>query len=67
MKLSLFNLAIAAAGASASLEVHLSHLNGTKIRASVTNPGVKAYNVLLRGSIFDPNPVRKLDVENDSG
>lgn len=67
MRFPLLNLALAAAGASASLEVRLFHLDGTKIRASVTNSGVKAYNVLLRGSIFDPDPVRKLDVENDSG
>jgi hypothetical protein len=62
MKLSLSSLAIAAATASATLQVHLSHLNGTTIRASVTNIDTKGYNLLSQGSILDPGAVRKLEV-----
>lgn len=62
MKLLLSTLAIAVATASATLQVKLSHIDGTKIRASITNIDSKSYNLLSQGSIFDSSPVRKLEV-----
>jgi hypothetical protein len=62
MKLLLSSLAIAVATASANLQVQLSHLNGTTIRASITNADTKGYNLLSQGNILDPGPVRKLEV-----
>jgi len=62
MRLLLSSLALAAGAASATLQVQLSHLSGTTIRASVTNADTKGYNLLSQGSILDPGPVRKLEV-----
>jgi hypothetical protein len=62
MRLLLSSLAIAVATASATLQVQLSHLNGTTIRASITNVDTKSYNLLSQGNILDPGPVRKLEV-----
>jgi hypothetical protein len=58
-------LAISATAAFASLEVRLAHLDGTTIRASITNTDTRGYNLLSRGSIFDAGPVRKLHVKNE--
>jgi hypothetical protein len=62
MKLLLPSLALAVATASATLQVQLSHLNGTSIKASITNTDNQGYNLLSQGSILDPGPVRKLEV-----
>lgn len=62
MKLLLSSLVVAVTTASAALQVQLLHLDGTKIRASITNAGIKGYNLLSQGSILDPGPVRKLQV-----
>jgi hypothetical protein len=62
MNLLLSSLATAVATASATLQVQLSHLNGTAIRASITNIDAKGYNLLSQGGILDPGPVRKLEV-----
>ena len=62
MKLLLPSLALAVATASATLQVQLSHLNGTSIKASITNTDNQGYNLLSQGSILDTGPVRKLEV-----
>ena len=62
MKLLLPSLALAVATASATLQVQLSHLNGTSIKASLTNTDNQGYNLLSQGSILDTGPVRKLEV-----
>jgi hypothetical protein len=62
MKLLLPSLALAVATASATLQVQLLHLNGTKIKASITNTDNQGCNLLSQGSILDPGPVRKLEV-----
>ena len=62
MKLLLSSLVLAVTTASATLQVQLSHLDGTKIRASITNADIKGYNLLSQGSVLDPGPVRKLEV-----
>jgi hypothetical protein len=62
MKLLLSSLVLAVTAASATLQVQLSHLNGTTVRASITNADTKGYNLLSQGSILDPGPVRKLEV-----
>ena len=62
MKLLLSSLAITVATVFASLEAHLSHLNDTTIRASITNVDTKGYNFFSHGNILDSTPVRKLEV-----